>query len=322
MKTIGIMTSGGDAPGMNAAVRAVVRSALARDLKVFGIQEGYAGLLKNKIEEMKHDSVSNILYMGGTILYSSRCNEFRKKEGRTKAAETLRRYGIDALVVIGGDGSITGAGLLMAEHGFPVIGLPGTIDNDLYGTDVTIGFDTAINTAVEAIDKICDTARSHDRVFFVEVMGRDAGHIAIMTAIGCGADALAIPENEDSIQHIADRVKKSRISNKHFSLVVTAEGKTATLVSEVVERVKQDLPTTEVRYMKLGHIQRGGAPSAFDRVLASRMGLAAVDGLLGGKKGVMVGVIDNRVTYTPFNDTLQKHKDIDPQLIELSNLLS
>ena len=275
-KKIAVLTSGGDAPGMNAALRAVVRSSVYYDAECYAIHQGYQGLIDNEFELMNARSVNNIINKGGTIIRSARCLEFRTPEARKLAHENLKKAGIDALVVIGGDGSFTGAMIFQEEHNFPVIGIPGTIDNDIFGTRYTLGYDTAINTVVEAIDKIRDTASSHNRLFFVEVMGRDAGHIALNSGIGAGAEEILIPEENLGLPRLLESLKKSEKSGKSSSIVVIAEGdKTGKNVFEIASYVEQNLPYYEVRVSVLGHMQRGGSPSCFDRVLASRMGVFA-----------------------------------------------
>ena len=293
IKRIGVLTSGGDAPGMNAAVRAVVRASSYFSVECVAIYKGYQGLIDDETKLMNARSVNNIINKGGTILKSARCLEFRTPEGRKKAYETIKKHTIDALIVIGGDGSFTGAMIFHSEFNFPVIGIPGTIDNDIHGTTHTIGFDTALNTVIDAIDKIRDTAISHNRLFFVEVMGRDAGHIALNTGIGAGAEEILIPEEDMGLDRLLESLKRSEKTGKSSSIVVIAEGdKTGKNVFEIAEYVEKNLPYYEVRVSVLGHMQRGGRPSCFDRVLASRMGVHAVESLLKGVSNVMVG-IDN-----------------------------
>jgi 6-phosphofructokinase 1 len=322
MKRIGIFTSGGDSPGMNACIRAAVRTALNNNLEVFGIKQGFNGMIKGDISQMYSHSVSNIIQRGGTILKSARSKDFFEYEGRKKAFEQLQKHGIDALVAIGGNGTFTGAMQFEQEFGIPTVGCPGTIDNDLYGTDHTIGYDTAVNTALEAIDKIRDTADSHDRVFFVEVMGRDSGYIAIPCGIGGGAELVMIPETKTTIDDVVNALKQGREKSKTSFLIVVAEGDEEGHATQIVEKVKAILPDFDYRVSIIGHIQRGGAPTALDRMLASKMGMGAVDGLLAGKRNVMCGVINNVITYTDFHDTIYKKKPINVDLLKLVDLMS
>ena len=319
---IAVLTSGGDSPGMNAAIRAVVRTSIFCGLDVFGIYRGYEGLIDNQIEPMTSSSVSNIIQRGGTILKTARSKRFMNYEGRLQAYNNLKDKGIDALVVIGGNGTFTGAAEFDKEFNFPVIGLPGTIDNDLYGTDATIGYDTAINTVVEAADKIRDTANSHERLFFIEVMGRDAGFIALRSGIACGAEFILVPETTTYIDNIARLLKHDWRRSKTSGIVIVAEGDEAGGAYAVAEKVKEKLPELDTRVTILGHIQRGGAPSAFDRVLASSMGYLAVKGLVQGQRGVMAGILDKQVTYTPFEKAIKHHKDINLELLEMSRILA
>lgn len=322
-KKIAVLTSGGDAPGMNAALRAVVRAGVYYGIECYAIHQGYQGLIDNEFELMNARSVNNIINKGGTIIRSARCLEFRTPEGRKLAHENLKKANIDALVVIGGDGSFTGAMIFQEEHNFPVIGIPGTIDNDIFGTRYTLGYDTAINTVVEAIDKIRDTASSHNRLFFVEVMGRDAGHIALNSGIGAGAEEILIPEENLGLPRLLESLKKSEKSGKSSSIVVIAEGdKTGKNVFEIASYVEQNLPYYEVRVSVLGHMQRGGSPSCFDRVLASRMGVFAVESLLAGKSNVMVGVIDDKMVLTPLEKAIKGKSEINDNLIKVSDILS
>ncbi|MGL1886551.1 MAG: 6-phosphofructokinase [Reichenbachiella sp.] len=323
MKKIAVFTSGGDSPGMNACIRSVVRSAIYMDLQVFGIKYGYDGMIANEIEELTSQSVSNIVQKGGTFLKSARSDEFRTKEGRQKAYENLKDHGIEGIVAIGGDGTFTGANLFYEEFGIPVVGAPGTIDNDLYGSDFTIGFDTAVNTAIEAIDKIRDTAASHDRVFFIEVMGRHSGYIAIQSGIGGGAEMVMVPETSTTIEDVIKKLKSGRDDQKKgSSIVVVAEGDAQGNAHEIAEKVKVHTPKMDIKVTNLGHIQRGGGPSAFDRILASRLGLAAVEGLMNGEKNVMAGVIDNKITYTNLKIAISKSKPLNQELIRLVGILS
>lgn len=323
IKNIGVLTSGGDAPGMNAAVRAVVRSAAYHSLKCTGIYQGYQGLIDDKVKVMNARSVNNIINKGGTVLKSARCLEFRTKEGRQTAYQTIQKHEIDALVVIGGDGSFTGAMIFQQEFNLPVIGIPGTIDNDIFGTTHTIGYDTALNTVIEAIDKIRDTAISHNRLFFVEVMGRDAGHIALNAGIGAGAEEVLIPEENLGLDRLLDSLKRSEKSGKSSSIVVVAEGdKTGRNVFEIAEYVEKNMPYYDVRVSVLGHMQRGGSPSCFDRVLASRMGVYAVEALLEGKSNVMVGVKSEAMILSPLEKAIKGKSEINRDLIRVSDILT
>lgn len=322
MKKIALFTSGGDAPGMNACIRSVVRSAIYLDLEVYGIKYGYDGMIRGEIQKMESYSVSNIVQTGGTILKSARSEDFRTKEGREKAYKNLKKHGIEGLIAIGGDGTFTGANLFFDEFGIPVVGAPGTIDNDLYGSDYTIGFDTAVNTALDAIDKIRDTAASHDRVFFIEVMGRHSGYIAIQSGIGGGAEMVMVPETSTTIDDVIQKLRDGRDNKKTSSIVVVAEGDEQGSALQIAERVKVETPKMDIRVTSLGHIQRGGGPTAFDRILASRLGLAAVEGLMNGEKNVMVGVIDNKITYTNLKLAISKSKPLNEELIRLTKILS
>jgi len=322
-KKIAVLTSGGDAPGMNAALRAVVRASVFYGIECFAIHQGYQGLIDNEFELMNARSVNNIINKGGTIIKSARCLEFRTPEGRKKAYDNIKNAGIEALVVIGGDGSFTGAMIFQNEFNFPVIGIPGTIDNDIYGTRYTLGYDTAINTVIEAIDKIRDTASSHNRLFFVEVMGRDAGHIALNSGIGAGAEEILIPEENLGLDRLLESLKKSEKSGKSSSIVVIAEGdKTGNNVFEIASYVEKNLPYYEVRVSVLGHMQRGGAPSCFDRVLASRMGVFAIESIIEGKSNSMVGVIDDKMVLTPLKKAIKGKSKINTDLIKVSDILS
>lgn len=323
IKNIGVLTSGGDSPGMNAAVRAVVRTCVYHNIGCFGIYQGYQGLIDNKLEPMNARSVKDIINKGGTILKSARCLEFRTPEGRKTAYENLKKNNIDGLVVIGGDGSFTGAMIFQKEFSFPVVGIPGTIDNDIQGTRFTLGYDTALNTVIEAIDKIRDTASSHNRLFFVEVMGRDAGHIALNAGIGAGAEEILIPEEDMGLERLLESLKRSEKSGKSSSIVVIAEGdKTGKNVFEIASYIENNLPYYEVRVSVLGHMQRGGTPSCFDRVLASRMGVFAVESLLEGNSNKMVGIIDEQMTLTPLEDAIKGKSQINNNLIRVSDILS
>jgi len=323
IKNIGVLTSGGDAPGMNAAVRAVVRSCAYHNIGCFGIFKGYQGLIDNNLEPMNARSVKDIINKGGTILKSARCLEFRTPEGRKTAYENLKKNKIDGLVVIGGDGSFTGAMIFHQEFSFPVIGIPGTIDNDIQGTRYTLGYDTALNTVIEAIDKIRDTASSHNRLFFVEVMGRDAGHIALNAGIGAGAEEILIPEENMGLDRLLDSLKRSEKSGKSSSIVVVAEGDiTGKNVFEIASYIENNLPYYEVRVSVLGHMQRGGSPSCFDRVLGSRMGVFAVESLLEGNSNKMVGIIDESITLSPLEEAIKGKSKINKNILRVSEILS
>lgn len=322
IKRIGVLTSGGDAPGMNAAVRAVVRACIYYDIEVFGIYRGYDGLIKDHVEQLYVRSVSNILSRGGTFLGSARSDEFRTKEGRAKAYENFQKHGLDALVVIGGDGSFTGADIFSQEFDVPVMGIPGTIDNDLAGTDFTIGFDTACNTAREAVDKIRDTASSHDRLFFVEVMGRDAGFIAVNVAIGGGAVGMIVPEHNWSMDKLIKRLRKGAANQKASNIVVVAEGCHLGSSYDIAKEVKKQIDHYDIRVTVLGHLQRGGSPTTLDRVLASRLGVAAVEGLREGKSKMMAGIIKNSIVYTPINEAIKTEKPLSDEEFRVAKILS
>jgi len=322
IKKIAVITSGGDSPGMNAAIRAVVRTGIFFNLDVCGICRGYEGMIDGQIEPMLSHSVSNIIQRGGTILKTARSERFMTYEGRLKAYQNLIDNKIDALVAIGGNGTFTGAAIFDKEFNFPIIGLPGTIDNDLYGTDATIGYDTAINTVVEAADKIRDTATSHNRLFFIEVMGRDAGFIALRSGIACGAEFILVPETTTYINNLARLLKHGWRRNKTSGIVIVAEGDEEGGAYEIARKVKEQLPELDTRVTVLGHIQRGGAPSAFDRVLASTLGHEAIKALLDEQYGVMVGLVDKKVVYTPFEKAIKHHKDINHEMLEMSRILA
>ena len=323
IKKIGVLTSGGDAPGMNAAVRSVVRSCVYNNVKITGILFGYQGIIDNKMKPMDARSVNNIINKGGTILKTARCEEFRSENGRKKAYDNIKKNEIDALVVIGGDGTFTGSMIFQKEFSIPIIGIPGTIDNDIYGTQFTIGYDTALNTVVNAIDKIRDTAISHNRLFFVEVMGRDAGHIAINAGIGAGAEEILVPEANMGLERLLDSLKRSEKSGKSSSIVVVAEGdKTGKNVFEIASYIEKNMPEYEVRVSVMGHMQRGGSPSCFDRVLASRMGVYAVEKLLSGESNSMIGVINNEMTLCPLEKAIKGKSEINKNLIRVSEILS
>ncbi len=322
IKRIGVLTSGGDAPGMNAAIRAVVRAAIHNGCEAYGVYGGYQGLINGDLKRLKTRDVSNIIQRGGTILKSARSAEFRTPEGRAKAAEVLRENKIDALVVIGGDGSFTGARLLIQEHDIPVVGIPGTIDNDLYGTDSTIGYDTAVNTAVEAVDKIKDTASAHNRLFFVEVMGRDVGFIALRVAIATGAEAVLVPEVETDLTDLERFLEKDYDPSKSSGIVIVAEGDKEGGAYSVAKKVSESHPEYDIRVSVLGHMQRGGSPSAFDRVLASQLGVAAVDALMDDQKSIMVGIMNKEIVHIPFNKTIKHTKGLNPELLNLVRVLT
>ncbi|MFZ1330903.1 MAG: 6-phosphofructokinase [Flavobacteriales bacterium] len=321
IRHIGVLTSGGDSPGMNAAVRAIVRTAVQKDIRVTGIIGGYNGLINARYLPLGARDVSNIIQRGGTILRTARSEEFRTPEGRARAARNMQEQGIDALLVIGGDGSFTGARLLFEEHGTRILGLPGTIDNDLFGTDYTIGFDTAINTAVEAIDKIRDTASSHDRLFFIEVMGRNSGFIAQACAVAAGAEFVLIPERPQGIDELV-RALAEGAKTKSSSIVIVAEGDEEGGAFDVARKVKQQYDHYDIRVSVLGHMQRGGSPTANDRILASRSGVAAVEYLLAGEHDAMVGVINGRIALTSFGEAIGQQKQPDPELYRILGILA
>ena len=323
IKKIGVFTSGGDSPGMNAAIRSVVRTCAYLNIECVGIYRGYQGMIEGDFKTLDARSVNNIINKGGTILKSARCDEFRTKEGRKKAYDQLTKEGIQAFVVIGGNGSFTGALMFTEEYNFPVIGIPGTIDNDILGSSFTIGFDTAINTVVDVIDKIRDTASSHNRLFFVEVMGRDVGHIALNAGVGAGAEEILIPEQNLGLERLLDSLKRSKASGKSSIIVIVAEGdKIGKNVFELKEYVEQHLPIYDVRVSVLGHMQRGGNPTCFDRVLASRMGVKAVESLLEGKSNLMVGIRDTKLVLTPLAEAIKAHTEIDEELIRVSDIMT
>lgn len=322
-KYIGILTSGGDASGMNAAIRAVTRSAIGNGYGVKGIYRGYEGLISGEVKELTTESVSNIIQRGGTILKTARSQAFMIPEGRKKAYETLQREHISALIVIGGDGSLAGARIFADEYDDVVcIGLPGTIDNDLYGTDYTIGYDTALNTIVECVDKIRDTATSHDRIFFVEVMGRDAGFLAQNSAIASGAEAAIIPEDRTDADQLEQFISRGIRKTKNSSIVIVSESPKDGGAMHYAERVRKEYPQYEVRVSILGHLQRGGSPSAYDRILASRLGVGAIEALLEGQRNVMIGIHDDEIVYVPFVQAIKDDKPLDKSLIRVLNELS
>ncbi len=322
IKTIGILTSGGDAPGMNAALRAVTRAAIFNGIKVKAIMRGYKGMVTNEIVEFKTQNVSNIIQHGGTIIKTARCDEFKTKEGRQLAYETLKSHEIDALVVLGGDGTFTGARIFAQEFNFPIVGVPCTIDNDLYGTDFTIGYDTALNTVIDAVDKIRDTASSHERLFFVEVMGRDAGFLALNAAIASGAEAAVIPEVSIKDDMLSEVIKNGFRKSKNSSIVLVAESDATGGAQGVADRVKKEHPEYDVRVVVLGHMQRGGSPSAQDRILASRMGAAAIEALLEEQRNLMVGIVNDEIVYVPFTKAIRDDKPINMKLISTLRTLS
>jgi len=319
---IGVLTSGGDSPGMNAAIRAVVRTGIYYGLEVFGIMRGYSGIIENDIIPMHSRSVANIIQRGGTILKTARCKDFFQPEGRQKAYQNLKKLGIDGLVIIGGDGSFRGADIFSREFDIPCIGLPGTIDKDIAGTDFTIGFDTAVNTAVEAIDKIRDTADAHDRLFIIEVMGRDAGYIALHSGIATGAEHILIPERKTDIEELVASLQEKERRKKLVNMVVVAEGDEFGGANEVAKVVKERLPFTDTRVCILGHIQRGGSPTCLDRLIASRMGYAAVESLLEGRHNVMVGILNNRMHYTLLERAVKSKQKISDEWIKIVKILA
>ncbi len=323
IKRVAVLTSGGDAPGMNAAIRAVVRSCAYHNLECVGIYRGLQGLIEGDFELLGPRSVKNIINRGGTFLKSARSQEFRTKEGRQKAYDHLKKAKIDAMVVIGGDGTFTGANIFINEFDFPIVGIPGTIDNDINGTDFTIGYDTALNTVVEAIDKIRDTANSHNRLFLVEVMGRDAGDIALNAGIGAGAEEILIPEENMGKDRLINSLKRSKKSGKSSSIVVVAEGdQIGKNILGLAEYIRKHLDEYEVKVTVLGHIQRGGSPSCYDRVLASRLGVGAIDALLDGQRGVMIGVSHNKIVSVPFEEAIKGENKIDQDLIRVADIIS
>ena len=322
IKCIGILTSGGDSPGMNAAIRAVTRTAIYNGIEVKGIYRGYKGLITGEITPFKTQNVSNIIQMGGTILKTARCEEFRTEKGRKLAYETLQSESIEALVAIGGDGTLTGARIFAQEYNYPIVGIPGTIDNDLYGTDTTIGYDTALNTIMQAVDKIRDTASSHERLFFIEVMGRDAGFLALNGAIASGAEAAVIPEIELEKNNIWEMIQNGFRKSKNSSIVLVAESDITGGAMGIADRVKENFPQFDVRVVILGHIQRGGSPSAMDRIIASQMGRAAIEALLEDQRNVMIGIQNEEIVYVPFSKAIKKSKPINEELMETLRILS
>lgn len=322
LKCIGILTSGGDAPGMNAAIRAVTRAAIFNGISVKAIYRGYKGLITGEIKEFQTQNVSNIIQQGGTILKTARCDEFRTTEGRKQAYETLKKEEIDALIVIGGDGTFTGARVFAQEFNIPIVGLPGTIDNDLFGTDSTIGYDTALNTIVEAVDKIRDTASSHERLFFIEVMGRDAGFLALNSALASGAEAAIIPERETKEDQLAELIQNGFRKSKNSSIVIVAESEVTGGANGLAERMHREYPGYDVRVTILGHIQRGGSPTAYDRILASRMGVAAIDALMDEQRSIMIGIVNDEIVHVPFTKAIKDDKPVNERLLGVLQMLS
>nr|WP_298994997.1 6-phosphofructokinase [uncultured Polaribacter sp.] len=323
IKKIGVMTSGGDSPGMNAAIRSVVRTCAFHKIECVGIYRGYEGMIEGDFISLDARSVKGIINKGGTFLKSARSKEFMTKEGRQKAYNALKAANIDAMVTIGGDGTFTGALVFNKEFNFPIMGIPGTIDNDIYGTSHTLGYDTALNTVVDVIDKIRDTASSHNRLFFIEVMGRDAGHIALNAGVGAGAEEILIPEEDLGLERLVDSLLRSKKSGKSSSIVVVAEGdKTGKNVFELKDYVNENMPEYDVRVSVLGHLQRGGSPSCFDRVLASRMGVRAVEDLINGKSNYMVGLLNDKINVTPLEQAVKGKSEINKELIRVSDIMS
>lgn len=319
---IAVFSSGGDAPGMNAAIRSVVRTASYYDLHVYGVFRGFEGMIEGQIERLDKRDVANIIHRGGTILKTARSEKFRTKEGRIAAYEALKANEIDALIAIGGDGTFTGAKIFYEEFGIPTVGIPGTIDNDLFGTDYTIGFDTAVNTAIEAVDRIRDTADSHNRLFFVEVMGRDTGYIALNTGIGSGAGAILIPESSIDVDTLIKHLEKTAKLQKLFSLIIVAEGNENGNAQKLADEIRARFPDYDPKVTIIGHLQRGGAPSALDRLIASRMGFTAVESVIKGKTNVMVGIKNDQMVLVPFEDAINKAKEINRDLLRLAEILS
>lgn len=319
---IGVLTSGGDAPGMNACIRAVVRTGVYYRKDIVGVMQGYQGLIDGTFEDLKARSVGNIIHRGGTFLKSARCDDFRTPEGRARAYEQIQEKKLDALIAIGGNGTFTGLHKLYEEYGFPVIGIPGTIDNDLYGSDYTIGYDTATNTVVKAVDQIRDTAASHGRLFFVEVMGRDSGFIALSSGLAVGAEAVCIPELATTTDDLVRLLDRNWRSSKSFSLVIVAEAGESGRTFKLAEEVSKRLEHYDTKVTVLGHLQRGGNPSCLDRVLASRLGVAAVEGLLDGQTDVMAGVMNNKIAYTPLEEAISRGRQVDEDLIRIADILA
>ncbi|MBT8195502.1 MAG: 6-phosphofructokinase [Bacteroidia bacterium] len=322
IKKIAVLTSGGDAPGMNACIRAVVRAGIYNELEVCGVYRGYQGLIEGDFEAMDARSVSKIIYRGGTILKSARSDDFMTKEGRKKAHQKLVNEKVDALVAIGGDGTFKGADVFSGEFNFPIVGVPGTIDNDLAGTDFTIGFNTALNTALESIDKIRDTAAAHNRLFFVEVMGRDSGRIALWSGVAGGAEEILLPEEKTDIDELVEKLKEGKANRKSSSIVVVAEGDDMGGALKIAEMVKERMSDYETRVTILGHVQRGGNPTCYDRILASRLGVAAVESLVNNKSGVMVGLVNSNIKHTPLSKAIKNNKLLNEELLRVSKILS
>ncbi|NBC08344.1 MAG: 6-phosphofructokinase [Bacteroidetes bacterium] len=322
IKRIAVFTSGGDAPGMNAALRAVVRTASFHDMHVYGIMRGYEGMIDGDLKRLERGDVGNIIHRGGTILKTARSQRFMTPEGRRSAYESLLAFDIDACIAIGGNGTFTGAKVFTEEYDIPFIGIPGTIDNDLFGTDFTIGFDTSVNTAIEAADKIRDTADSHNRLFFVEVMGRNSGFIALNTAIGSGAGSVLIPETDTSIEQLVNALKKGARRKKLFSLVIVAEGNKNGNATEIARKVKEAFDFYDTKVTIIGHLQRGGSPTGLDRVLASRLGFSSVEGLIGGEQNVMTGLVNGKIKYTPFDQAIAEAKELDNDLVRMAEILA
>ena len=322
IKSVGVLTSGGDAPGMNAAIRAVTRAGIFNNMKVYGIYRGYRGLISDEIVEFKTNSVSNIIQQGGTMLKTARSADFMTVEGRKVAYENMQKHGIEALVVIGGDGSLTGAAIFANEYNIPVVGLPGTIDNDLNGTDTTIGYDTALNTIMQSMDKIRDTATSHERLFFIEVMGRNCGYLALNSAIASGAEAAIIPEISIEKDQLAELIEQGFRKSKNSSMVLVTESEVTGGAMKLAERVKKEYPQYDVRVSILGHLQRGGSPTAQDRILASRMGVAAIQALMEYQRNVMIGIRENEIVYVPFKRAIKKEREISREMLEVLRISS
>lgn len=322
IKCIGMLTSGGDAPGMNAAIRSVTRAAIFNGIRVKAIYRGYKGLITGEIREFQTQNVSNIIQQGGTILKSARCAEFRTPEGRKLAYENLVKEEIDAIVVIGGDGTFTGARIFSQEYNIPIVGLPGTIDNDLYGTDSTIGYDTALNTIIDAVDKIRDTASSHERLFFIEVMGRDAGFLTLNSALASGAEAAIIPERETKVDQLEELIKNGFRKSKNSSIVIVSESEVTGGANGLAERMRNEHPEYDVRVSILGHIQRGGSPTAYDRIIAGRMGVAAIDALMDGLRNIMIGIVNNEIVHVPLAKAIKDDKPVNEQLLQVLQILS
>ncbi|OJV42922.1 MAG: 6-phosphofructokinase [Bacteroidales bacterium 36-12] len=322
IRCIGMLTSGGDAPGMNAAIRALTRAAIFNGIKVKAIYRGYKGLITGEIKEFQTENVSNIIQQGGTILKSARCAEFLTQEGRKAAHKNLTEHGIDALVVLGGDGTFTGARVFSQEYNIPIVGVPCTIDNDLYGTDSTIGYDTALNTIIDAVDKIRDTASSHERLFFIEVMGRDAGFLALNSALASGAEAAIIPERETKVDQLEELISNGFRKSKNSSIVIVSESNVTGGANGLAERLRVEHPEYDVRVSILGHMQRGGSPTAYDRIIASRMGVAAIDALMDGLRNIMIGMVNNEIVHVPLTKAIKDDKQVDEGLIGVLQILS